>query len=510
MEPLFAYLISIDRFSPSLLARAAAAPDPPRKPGSALVHAWESIRGAFLHAPPEPSQRSLERSVYEYVRGEATDEEVWATWRFFAVDISLSGFEGVLKPNNIWLKGMHDRPELNGAKASIASFDSHSGKIGINVGFGETIQLSGENISWCSPPTPDMSAVVAILAKVIMAENAHRVCQFLECTRCRLPCKSGETCRVPHRSFRPTELVGPAGRSRNQVHKLCGHCGELEWFVNDGTTAQESEGWCFEGMHTLSELGEDEKRKCNASLADLALNPFLQNQIDGLSDALVTLSLRGRLSPWTVGDEWPGVDIHSMIRGIRQSFAYSLPSLKHLQLSYMSTLKSISIEDLNLPKIESVTFVGMPADCVYSFKSSSLKTFLSAGSENFGECVRNVARGAPALDELTAAGHALGDLVVASNSITVLDLPDAIVRSLTLWTPNLKKLQSGSMEESSVIRVNFLSRHSLAGSLPRDHVRPPLLFNERFSFASDAAGAPASMTLVEDELVDYFDLMAGV
>lgn len=84
-----------------------------------------------------------------------------------------------------------------------------------------------------------------------------------------------------------------------------------------------------------------------------------------------------------MNDEWPGVDTHSMSLGIRQSFAYSFPSLEHLELSCMSTSKLVLIEDQNVGKIATVSFVGMPATRVYSFKWSSLKNFISGGVEKF-------------------------------------------------------------------------------------------------------------------------------
>lgn len=101
MEALFAHLISHDRIPRGILQRCSSPSDP---------------------AAPYPG---LPFRVLEHFRGTAPDDDdMWNAWRFFARDLG----------SPVWLTGLIDRPELNGTRASIASFDTGTPRSGARIG----------------------------------------------------------------------------------------------------------------------------------------------------------------------------------------------------------------------------------------------------------------------------------------------------------------------------------------------------------------------------------------
>lgn len=482
MEPLFAYLISLDRIPATLISRASkAAPN---------------LRGR------SPSPSDLPRLVLAHVRGSASDEDLWATWRFFTRE----------PDSTVWLTGMRSRPDLNGASASIASFDADAARVVVKLASGELLPLDGRNLAWCPPAPADVDAVVAVLAKVINVENAERVCRELFCTRCDLRCDAAERCEVPHQcEYKRKELVGAAGRAVDEVHYLCGACGGLDWFSNREEAAVKSAGWCWEGKHTTVRMASgwrtSDDRRFKARDVQLLLNPFLQKQLDGMLDSLVSLRVSGGTeSAWGDSRIWPGFDCERMRSLVHEKFEYALPNLKHLSLSRMDMLWEVVVNDELFPKLESTTFKCMPAHCTYTFNTSRMTSFTAGGCDHFDDCLEAVLKGSTALEEVIAVGCDFTLLIVESISLTILDLPDSTLDSLILCTPNLKELKSACWNEEGKIPVKFLKSHAVDAHLPDDHVRPPLHVNNRYSLLKGGCLEELSIAFVEDRLVNFEDM----
>lgn len=231
MEALFAYLISIDRIPPALISRAAAAAAAARDCSAPSAE----LRGRRAESPETPERKpvpfdpgvpgvysNLPRLVLDYVRGSASDEDLWATWRFFALEVGAS----------VWLKGMVHQPDFNGFEASIVSFHPKLGqgsRVGVRLTGGRgaaLLVLPGQKLSFCPPAPADVTAVANLLAKVLNAETAWMVCELVFCTRCERPCEADRDCEVPHPKEKRVELTGtPGRRPARQSHFLCLACG---------------------------------------------------------------------------------------------------------------------------------------------------------------------------------------------------------------------------------------------------------------------------------------------
>lgn len=453
-----------------------------------------------LAAAPFGEDHNLPRRVLDYVRGGQLDEELWATWRFFA-----------RHPGSpVWITGLTHRPELNGSHATVSgscetggdSFDVDTTSIVVRLGSdpdaGERVLISTRKLLWCPPTDPkdvDADAIAQVLAKDMGIEAAKIVCKNMSCKRCQRPCEAGKHCKVPHPPSRRLRL-GKPGRLEDRVHYLCAACGRLQW-KSRGASAVESAGMCWEGKHMVAACSDldmkvDQRIFCTQSATLHVWNKgppplHVQEEMDLLPNSVTSLGICGydydtnmeeyhnyaHCSPLPY--QWDAAES-------RIKLIHSLPNLEKLIISDVA-LSELVVTGERFPRLKclSLDHILNDFDCRYHFSTSSLKILYINYFDEHAVAIENALHGATALEELHISElYEVSDLVIASNTLRSLSLCASGYgnnNEIAVWAPNLKELFAAPFILHQDLR--WLKNHRLELDLPAGHVRPPLLVNNQ-------------------------------
>lgn len=481
IENLFTYLIFRKRIPPGLLA----------VPTPLAVASSESPRCDVVLTP----DRALARIVLSRVRGDASDEDLWEAWRFFTRELG----------DFIWLTGLTERPDLNGSRGLVVSFDAGTVSIGVKIATGETLLIPTRNLSWC-PLVPDVDAVAGVLAKVMDPEAVRRVYSELACKRCTKPCVVGSRCEVPHPKSSMKILVGKGEQGLvTSIIYLCDACGGR---FRRRVMEVEGVGHCWEGKHTSVQLpwldGRRMKRHEYVALPGCRVpdEPSLRQRIETLNmpDTVTFLEI---VRPhedrqFSLDCAFPNLEKLSLLTRHCDSYPYASGVIKIEVFP--------ALEKLFLRTHGANPWHACPRP-VCAFNSSSLKMLNVGPWKGFEEDIEDLLDRLPALEELTIElrfGHEpypaptggeslVRDLPILSLSVRRLHFlgnhKPHFVKNLKLWTPSLMvmKLDFQSGHENPTLppptvlgELTWLENHPLEKELRDGHVRPPLFVSTIF------------------------------
>lgn len=476
MEALFAYLLRHDRISPSILSRASGAVT------SSGGKASSNLRKRLCLAAA--SSTDLPLSVLSCVRGNASDEELWLTWRWALRDPGAS----------VWMMGLCDRPELNGTMAKMVAFDYDRACVYVKIPSGETLVVHGKNMAWNPPNPPGIDAVAQVLEKVLDPQTAAKVCSLLECARCQSYCDIDGKCVAPHSASRRMELGVCSSRDEVVQFFICLACGEMMW-ASDQTVV--GAGECWEGSHTSVALGKGENRVAFRHASFTYVGDNLKQFIEEIPDSVTSISFDGMIGPFgpilldsdSEEDDDFGDYIEDLCKEQRVRIYRAFPSLKILQLSALPVVE-VTINDANAPLLRILGLTYMPSCCFYNIQSFSLRILriqIMPGNESEFE---DIIWGCPALEELHAEDSWFENMSIVSMTLRYLDLSKASEenQNLQLWTPNLELL---NVRSSTFETIQCLQNHPLESFLPAHHVRPSLrVRNEKSNVGAGSLDHP--------------------